>query len=96
LYIGVTQTVGSGGTGLIQFLKDRTLNTTVSYSNIHTNTSNNLMTRLAPILPKVSFFIIDIDIDIIEIDINIIFIILFSKNVLLILTIFVGFYIKNR
>ena len=54
LCIGITQTEGSGGAGLIQFLRDRrTLNTTTyTCSNVHNNSSNDLMTRLAPILPK--------------------------------------------
>ncbi|XP_018367612.1 PREDICTED: protein KIAA0100 isoform X2 [Trachymyrmex cornetzi] len=54
LCIGVTQTEGSGGTGLIQFLRDiSSPSTTVcTCSNVHNNSSNNLMTRIAPILPK--------------------------------------------
>ncbi|XP_029672789.1 protein KIAA0100 isoform X1 [Formica exsecta] len=54
LCIGIVQTEGSGGAGLLQFLKDRrTLNTTTyTCSNVHYNSSNNLITRLAPILPK--------------------------------------------
>ncbi|XP_012235996.2 protein hobbit isoform X1 [Linepithema humile] len=53
LYIGVTQTEGSGGTGLIQFLRDRrTLSTTDACSNVHNSPSNDLIARLAPILPK--------------------------------------------
>lgn len=56
LCIGITQTEGSGGAGLIQFLRDRSsLSTTAcTCSNVHSNSSNNLMTRIAPILPKVS------------------------------------------
>ncbi|KAG5341355.1 K0100 protein, partial [Acromyrmex heyeri] len=56
LCIGVTQTEGSGGAGLIQFLRDiSSPSTTVcTCSNVHNNSSNNnnLMTRIAPILPK--------------------------------------------
>jgi len=58
----VTQTEGSGGAGLIQFLRDRSSpNTTAcTCSNVHNNSSNNdLMTRIAPILPKVSLLIIE-------------------------------------
>ncbi|XP_018056336.1 PREDICTED: protein KIAA0100 [Atta colombica] len=55
LCIGVTQTEGSGGAGLIQFLRDiSSPSTTVcTCSYVHNNSSNNnLMTRIAPILPK--------------------------------------------
>ncbi|XP_066587198.1 protein hobbit isoform X2 [Prorops nasuta] len=53
LYIGITQTEGSGGPGLIQFLKDRkSLAPNDSYTNIQTQSSCELLARLTPILPK--------------------------------------------
>lgn len=65
----MTQTEGSGGAGLIQFLRDRSsLNATACtcsnehssvHSNVHSDPSNNLMARIAPVLPKVSLLIID-------------------------------------
>ncbi|XP_020279424.1 protein KIAA0100 [Pseudomyrmex gracilis] len=53
LCIGITQTEGSGGVGLIQFLRDRRTSsaTSSSYRNVY-NSSDNLIARLAPILPK--------------------------------------------
>ncbi|OXU27590.1 hypothetical protein TSAR_008120 [Trichomalopsis sarcophagae] len=53
LFIGITQTEGSGGVGLLQFLKDRkslapdTLNATAP-----NQFSNDVLARFAPILPK--------------------------------------------
>ncbi|XP_053971021.1 protein hobbit [Hylaeus volcanicus] len=53
LYIGITQTEGSGGAGLISFFKDRSsLSATSSYSDADVNTSNDLLARLAPVIPK--------------------------------------------
>ncbi|XP_076169886.1 bridge-like lipid transfer protein family member hobbit [Ptiloglossa arizonensis] len=53
LYIGITQTEGSGGAGLITFFKDRSsLTTTSSYSDAHADSSNDLLARLAPVIPK--------------------------------------------
>lgn len=53
MYIGITQTEGSGGAGLITFFKDRSsLTTTSSYSDAHADSSNDLLARLAPVIPK--------------------------------------------
>ncbi|KAG6797637.1 hypothetical protein HZU73_06957 [Apis mellifera caucasica] len=54
LYIGITQTEGSGGAGLVTFFKDRSslTNAASSYSDVHVNPSNNLLARLAPVIPK--------------------------------------------
>ncbi|XP_012140233.2 bridge-like lipid transfer protein family member hobbit [Megachile rotundata] len=53
LYIGITQTEGSGGAGLVTFFKDRSsLTTASSYSDAHVDSSNDLLARLAPIVPK--------------------------------------------
>lgn len=56
LYIGITQTEGSGGAGLVTFFKDRSslTNAASSYSDVHVNPSNNLLARLAPVIPKVN------------------------------------------
>nr|XP_050857264.1 protein KIAA0100 isoform X1 [Vespula vulgaris] len=53
LYVAVTQTEGSGGPGLMQFLRDRkSLTTGASCSNIDSKSTDNLLARLAPIIPK--------------------------------------------
>ncbi|OAD59560.1 hypothetical protein WN48_08668 [Eufriesea mexicana] len=54
LYIGITQTEGSGGAGLITFFKDRSslTNTASSYSDAQVESSNNLLARLTPVIPK--------------------------------------------
>ncbi|KAK0160967.1 hypothetical protein PV328_008311 [Microctonus aethiopoides] len=54
LFIGVTQTEGSGGAGLIQFIRDRkSLSPSAPIYNAPTNGySENFLARLAPILPK--------------------------------------------
>ncbi|KAK9296336.1 hypothetical protein QLX08_009661 [Tetragonisca angustula] len=54
LYIGITQTEGSGGAGLVTFFKDRSLliDTASSYSHAHVDSSIDLLSRLAPIIPK--------------------------------------------
>ncbi|XP_014476959.1 PREDICTED: protein KIAA0100 [Dinoponera quadriceps] len=53
LYVGVTQTEGSGGAGLVHFLRDRlTLSPAASCSNVNNNSSNNIIARFAPIFPK--------------------------------------------
>lgn len=54
MYVGVTQTEGSGGPGLMQFLRDRkSLTTGASCSNIDSKSTDDLLARLAPIIPKV-------------------------------------------
>ncbi|XP_076622390.1 bridge-like lipid transfer protein family member hobbit isoform X1 [Colletes latitarsis] len=53
LYIGITQTEGSGGAGLITFFKDRSsLTATSSYSDARVDSSSDLLARLAPVIPK--------------------------------------------
>ncbi|KOX78506.1 hypothetical protein WN51_07913 [Melipona quadrifasciata] len=54
LYIGITQTEGSGGAGLVTFFKDRSLliDTASTYSDAHVESSIDLLSRLAPVIPK--------------------------------------------
>ncbi|XP_015524843.1 protein KIAA0100 [Neodiprion lecontei] len=53
LYIGVTQTEGSGGAGLLQFFKDRkTLTPTEQSSKALDRFTGPLLARLAPMIPK--------------------------------------------
>ncbi|XP_034174708.2 bridge-like lipid transfer protein family member hobbit [Osmia lignaria lignaria] len=53
LYIGITQTEGSGGAGLVTFFKDRSsLTATTPYSDVRVDSSNDLLARLAPVIPK--------------------------------------------
>lgn len=58
MYIGITQTEGSGGAGLVTFFKDRSslTNAASSYSDVHVNPPNNLLARLAPVIPKVNYY----------------------------------------
>ncbi|KOC61463.1 UPF0378 protein KIAA0100 [Habropoda laboriosa] len=55
LYIGITQTEGSGGAGLVTFFKDKSslTNAASSYSDARgIDSSNDLLARLAPVIPK--------------------------------------------
>ncbi|XP_015437113.1 PREDICTED: protein KIAA0100 [Dufourea novaeangliae] len=53
LYIGIMQTEGSGGAGLVTFFKDRSsLTDASSYSRTDGDPSDDLLTRLAPVIPK--------------------------------------------
>ncbi|XP_076649590.1 bridge-like lipid transfer protein family member hobbit isoform X1 [Halictus rubicundus] len=53
LYIGIMQTEGSGGLDLVTFFKDKSsLADASSYSSANVDSSNDLLTRLAPLIPK--------------------------------------------
>ncbi|XP_017893303.1 protein KIAA0100 [Ceratina calcarata] len=54
LYIGITQTEGSGGAGLVTFFKDRSslANAASSYSDPRVDSPNDLLARLVPVIPK--------------------------------------------
>lgn len=53
LYIGIAQTEGSGGAGLVTFFKDRSsLTAASSYTDATTASSDDLLARLAPVVPK--------------------------------------------
>ncbi|XP_043472199.1 protein KIAA0100 isoform X1 [Leptopilina heterotoma] len=53
LYVGITQTEGSGGAGLLRFLRDRkSLSPNAPHSNLHEQSTGDLLSRIAPILPK--------------------------------------------
>jgi hypothetical protein len=56
LFIGITQTEGSGGAGLLKFLKDRKSLTseTLNSTKVTKNLSIDILARFSPILPKVS------------------------------------------
>ncbi|XP_076248425.1 bridge-like lipid transfer protein family member hobbit [Calliopsis andreniformis] len=53
LYIGITQTEGSGGAGLVSFFKDRSsLTAASSCTDATTPSSDDLLARLSPLIPK--------------------------------------------